>query len=299
MTDSPTLIVPPTVATRRQLLKTLAVGASGFAFGAAQAGHPAHEANPPQIKDPTKLARLTADHSRLLLGLRYGAYQHDTYWWLQGRRYAAIENELIPLFDIWVGFAYRRLPLDQRTDHIQMRSRVLYTALDTDELLTSWKNPLSNRDVRFEYASPSTQTFRYDFARGLERMTVTPDSRQEREDHITGVRQIGQYVFIDEEARVKIFSRIQPNQAPRKVHDRYMWSGTRAALDNGEDAFSSGEVGFMDMTDWSPRLGMGDIPGCAIAHCSGRRSSTLELFPDTWHHLHLRHELKTLTFDSP
>lgn len=287
-------------ANRRRLLQTLAAGVSGLAlFKDALAKGSSSTNNDQNSNMPRVVADTEVQKHLSLLALRYGSRNTDTYWWLQGRRYASISNELVPLFDIWVGFAYRRFALDDTADRLQIRSRVLYTRLDSEELLTAWHNPLTERTVKFHYPSPTTQEQQYLFSNGLQRPTLSAETRQERDDQITGLRHFGKRVFIDEEARVRVFNRARPDQSPRKVHDRYMWSGTRSSNDTQTDTFISGEVSFMDVTDWSPRLEMGDTPGCAIAHCSGQRTSTLDDFPALWHRLHVRHQLDSLVFQGP
>lgn len=289
---------PSTLTARRELLKSLAIGIPTIGLTDTVAAHRADTGNIRHTK-PEHNTPDTENFSahRLLLSLRYGALQENTYWWLQGRRYAAIDNELIPLFDIWVGFAYRRSPLDDSADRIDIRSRVLYTALDSDQLLSTWHNPVSRKLVNFSYSEPTTQVYRYIFDKGLERPALGLDTQQEREDLITGVRQIENRLYLDEEARVKVFHPRSPEKSPRKVHDRYMWSGTLLDSNKSFVNFVDAEVSFMDLTDWSPRLEMGNTPGCAIAHCSGHRTVTLDSFPKTWHALHARHQLGTLAFD--
>ena len=289
---------------RRQLLKTMALGGPGMAFAmSTPATHVGEAPNHQRNNHYDNLRADSANAYRLLLSLRYGTSGANTYWWLQGRRYASIDNELVPLFDIWVGFAYRRSTLSEGVEEIRSRSRVLYTELDSGELLSQWLNPISGRSVEFNYADPVTQTHQYLLATGLVRETQFKTSFQERSDTITGVRKTGGHIFLDEEARVRIYDRLNPDRPPRKVHDRYMWSG-RLSINQSTDpieqtSFSAGEVSFMDVTDWSPRLGMGEIAGCAIAHCSGHRAATLAEFPEPWHALHTRHALKSLDFDEP
>jgi hypothetical protein len=285
---------------RRQLLKTLALSAPGMtiAMNAAMAGIETPQKN--QRNLGRELSSVDTENAyRRLLDLRYGSRGKVTYWWLQGRRYASIDNALIPLFDIWVGFAYRRSALNAESEQIQARSRVLYTELGSHELLQSWLNPISGRRVEFNYADPVTQTQRYLIDRGLVRETLFENTTQERVDTITGLRQLRERVFIDEEAQVRIFDRHNRDRPPRKVHDRYMWSGRSVAQEKDQTIFADAEVSFMDVTDWSPRLGMGEVVGCAIAHCSGRRTVTLDEFPDAWHSLHTRHQLGSLGFDEP
>lgn len=283
---------------RRQLLKTLALSAPSMALAMtiSTAQGQTQTADQRIIGGGTPSVG-PANAYRQLLDLRYGPREQDTYWWLQGRRYASIDNQLIPLFDIWVGFAYRRSALDAESEQIQARSRVLYTELGSHDLLQSWSNPISGRTVDFSYPAPVTQTQRYLFDRGLVRETMFEKTVQQRADSITGIRELKSRIFIDEEAQVRIFDRHDSNRPPRKVHDRYMWSGRALTLEADQPGFADAEVSFMDVTDWSPRLGMGEVVGCAIAHCAGLRTATLDEFPDPWHALHTRHRLGSLGFE--
>lgn len=269
--------------TRRSFFKTLAATAIGptpvWATGDKLA--------------PTERAQL--DPHRLLLPLRYGASDATTYWWMTGRRYAAIDQELIPLFNLWVGYGYRRSKLDQRADQVEIRSRVLYTELETDELLNRWQNPISGKLVNFSFMDPKTGIYRYDFLKGLERPRQEA-IQQKRQDEITAVRFVGEKIFLDESANVEIFASNNERTASRKVHDRYTWSGLSAISNDPPRQFFPGEVSFMDVTDWSPKLEMGSIPGRAIAHCTGVKCQSLDMFPATWHQLHHRYRLTPLAF---
>lgn len=269
--------------TRRSFFKTLAATAIGstpmWATGSDHA--------------PRESAQL--DPHRLLLPLRYGANGATTYWWMTGRRYAAIDQDLIPLFNLWVGFAYRRSKLDQSADRVETRSRVLYTELETDELLTRWENPISKKSVHFSFMDPKTEIYRFDFSKGLER-PHKETIQQKRRDEITAVRFVGEKVFLEESANVEIFFPNNPRAVSRKVHDRYTWSGSSAITSDPPRQFFAGEVSFMDITDWSPKLEMGSIPGRAIAHCTGVKCQSIAMFPTTWHQLHQRYRLTSLAF---
>ena len=268
---------------RRTVLQTLIMGALGTTPIAAISMAPDGPGTTP-----------SPDPHRLLLSLRYGARDMTTYWWISGCRYAAIDNEMIPLFNLWVGFAYRRSRLDARVDQVQIRSRVLYTALDSDELLTRWLNPISGQSVEFSWPDPVTETYRFDFKKGLQRSNKTPT--QQREDRITAVRRTADRIFLDEEARVQIFESPERDKPARRVYDRYTWSGPSAIESDPIGQFLPGEVSFMDVTDWSPRLRMGSIRGSAVAHCSGSKSESLAHFPTIWHRLHERNRLAPLSF---
>lgn len=268
---------------RRTFLQTLIMGALG---STPIAGISMTSDGPGATPSP--------DPHRLLLSLRYGARDMTTYWWMSGCRYAAIDNEMIPLFDLWVGFAYRRAHLDTRADQVQIRSRVLYTALGSDELLTRWINPISGQTVEFSWRDPVTETHRFNFKEGLQRSNKT--DTQQREDRITAVRRTADKIFLDEEARVTLFEPSAKDKPARRVYDRYTWSGPSAIESDPIRQFLPGEVSFMDVTDWSPRLRMGSIRGSAVAHCSGSKSESLEHFPNIWHRLHERNRLATLAF---
>jgi hypothetical protein len=268
---------------RRSFFKTLAATAIGSIPIWATSGDHA----------PTERAQL--DPHRLLLPLRYGARDATTYWWMTGRRYAAIDQELIPLFNLWVGFAYRRSTLDQHADQIEIRSRVLYTELETDELLSRWQNPISGKSVNFSFTDPKTEIHRFDFSKGLERLRPEP-IRQKRRDEITAIRFVGGKIFLDESSNVEIFPSDNTRIASRKIHDRYTWSGPSTISNDPRQQFFPGEVSFMDVTDWSPKLEMGSIPGRAIAHCTGVKCPSIATFPATWHQLHQRYRLTSLAF---
>ena len=269
--------------TRRSFFKTLAATAIGSTpMWATSSDHA-----------PTESAKV--DPHRLLLPLRYGANGATTYWWMTGRRYAAIDQDLIPLFNLWVGFAYRRSKLDQRADQVEIRSRVLYTELETDTLLSRWKNPISGKSVNFSFIEPKTEIYRFDFSRGLERPRQET-MQQKRRDEITAVRFVDEKIFLDESSNVEIFASDNARNAPRKVHDRYTWSGSSAISSDPPRQFFAGQVSFMDVTDWSPKLEMGSIPGRAIAHCTGVKCPSITMFPATWHQLHQRYRLTSLAF---
>lgn len=249
---------------RRGFLAGLLATATAAAVGDAGSGSAA------LVEDPAAFNR----HYRRI---RYAPGTDLLFWWMRGRRYGLVDNQLIPFFDMHVGSMHRCRDLDADRYEVASAAVIYFTDLQTGELLENWNNPVTGNVVRFNYAAPRPGRSEYSYRDGtLESAPVVGVRQQERHSH-SPLRVVGGEAWFSEESA--IIARFEGVPRPIKVHDTSTYGSPVAALLDPAARFVPAVEHFNDYNDWSPRFQMGDRPGTSVARCSGRKVATLGEMP--------------------
>ena len=294
------------ITTRREFsnggLLALAAAASSGLAGAA---------GPPESR-LTRANLLAADQRyRAYRRMRFGPDGKPIFWWMTGRRYGIIDNVMTPFLDMQVGSMHLTRELGAGRFSVTTAAAIYYTHVDTGELLETWLNPITGRNVVFRYAAPSPSTVTYSYASGVESEPTSAGMRAERVHHVGPVDVVGPDVWLREETAIVLTpiaptaqgAAAAPAQAgvalplPMRVHDMYTLQSPLAALLDDKQQFVPALAQFNDFNSWSPRFEMGDRPGTSVSRCAGRKESTLEQMPSRY--LELARRLHPEAFKNP
>lgn len=222
----------------------------------------------------------TSQVHRLWRRMRYAGHDRPFFWWLRGRRYGVVDNVMTPFFDMQVGSFHRVEDLGDDGYRVFTASVVYYTDIATNELLTTWRNPVTGRDVEFRYAPPTASVSEYDYATGPRPDAPRPGLTVQRRQLYGPVDVVGDDVWIREEEYIVLQRESQPQ--PQRVHDMYVVQSPLRALTDAAVKFVPATGYFNDLNSWSPRFEMGGLPGSGFARCFGRKESRLEALPDVY-----------------
>ncbi len=262
---------------RRDFTGLMALGASALAAGSMSA--PA-AASPSRLTDADLDA--TASLHRIYRALRFGPAGRPVFWWMRGRRYALIGNQMTPLFGMEVGSAHVARDLDDEGYEVATASSIYYTDLVSGELLTDWLNPITGKTVTFTYTPPRAARARYRYADGPQRAMGGPEAAASRRVVISPTERVNDRIFIREETYIDLNPSGTGSGGQRYVQDMYTYECAAAALRAKPGAFVDATAHFNDYNDWSPRMQMGDAKGSSVARCSGFKVASFAQMPARW-----------------
>lgn len=259
---------------RRGFLAGLLATVSAAAVGetAAPAAGPAVRSSAPAagVEDPAAFNR----HYRRI---RYAPGADLLFWWMRGRRYGLVDNQLMPFFDMHVGSMHRCRDLDADRYEVSSAATIYFTDLETGELLDKWNNPVTGKVVQFNYAPVRPGRSEYSYRDGVRESAPMAGVRQDERHSHSPLRVVGDEAWFTEET--SMIAHFEATGQSIKVHDTSTFGSPVAALLDLGARFVPAVEHFNDYNDWSPRFQMGDRPGTSVARCSGRKVATLDGLP--------------------
>ncbi len=235
---------------------------------------------------------------RIYRRMRFAADDQVVFWWMKGRRFGIVDNELQPFFNMEVGSMHRCRERDDGGYEVATAAAIYYTDLQSEELLQSWRNPVTGELVRFDYNVPAATAAHYSYLSGRLDEPSAMGMRVERRTTFDPVRVDSAEVWLTEENYVRLFREASAAADPAmRVHDLYTYSCQHSALRDSQLAYVHAAVQFNDYNDWSPRFQMGEHRGTSVSRCAGRKESRLEQLPGSY--LKLARRLHPQAFADP
>jgi hypothetical protein len=214
---------------------------------------------------------------RVYRRMRFGADGEPVFWWMRGRRFGLIGNRMTPLFGMEVGSVHLVRSSSDEGYEVASASSIFYSDLESGELLSAWKNPLTGRTVEFTYAAPRASVSRYRYDSGVQANEGGEGAAGTvRRVELGTPERIGPDMWLREEVYITLAS------APRNVQDMYTYRASAAALDSPAGRFVPADIQFNDYNDWSPRMEMGDLAGSSVSRCAGSKVSSFGQMPERW-----------------
>ncbi len=262
---------------RRDFTGLMALGAGALAAGTMSAPAAALQG---RLTD----ADLNAPASlhRVYRALRFGLAARPVFWWMRGRRYALIGNQMTPLFGMEVGSAHLAVDVDDAGYEVATASSIYYTDLVSGELLTDWANPITGKTVTFDYSPPRAARARYRYTDGPQRVAGGAAAAAARRVVISPAERVNDRIFIREETYIDLNPTGTGAGSQRYVQDMYTYECAAASLRAKPGAFVDATAHFNDYNDWSPRMQMGDAKGSSVARCSGFKVASFAQMPARW-----------------
>ncbi len=239
----------------------------------------ARKATPQLNLNPADPADLAMIHRKLAWSLD----ESVGFWWLKGIRYAALPPTYTPFWNMLIGTIFTVRDVDAETYAVTTVTTTFYTDLATGELLETFKNPITGKQVKVNYAPTKANTRHFNRSGEVERtsmpgMTTTSSSAP-------GPAWIeGDDVWV----RSDMSFRAVPTDLTRKafqVEDLSTYFGSlRDVADPKKKAIPTGQV-FSDLLNFPGWLEMADRNGHYFSRCFGRKVFSAAEMPQDWQKL--------------
>jgi hypothetical protein len=241
---------------RRSTFMGLGALAAAPASGGARAALPATL----EADNPNHLALL----QRKLL---FSTVDEPLIWWIRGPKYGSINGEITPLWRLNVVlFKDVEHQEDGRFD-VRSMEIVYKTDIETDELLSEWRNPY-NGEVYEEVPlimGPVTRGFT---STGPVSQSALPGAEIQRKTKLGPAEIAGDDVWLMTDAQVLVD---REGQSTFRANDLSTYHGSVSDILNPNLTSAPGTMTVHIIQSWHPWMNMGDQPGTLVTRISGAK----------------------------
>jgi hypothetical protein len=211
--------------------------------------------------------------------LAYAADERVGFSWLRGVRYALIDTDPLPLWEMHVGSLFSVRDLADGRYEVTTISTSFYTDLQTGAYLTRFLNPSTNQTIEISYFPPRPGRTIFD---GNGPVAPATPPGLTRTDRIGPAEVVGDQVWITADVQLRGAAGQTPGERPIRVNDLTTYfGGLHEVADPSVMMPLSGQV-FSDINSWPRWLGMGDRPGDYYSRCLGGKVAAYDAMPETW-----------------
>ncbi len=244
--------------------RTLVVGMAGFAAGAALVrSSAAATAKLPATLDPDNRAHLGLLQKKLV----YASDDRPLIWWTRGKKYGSINGEITPLWTLNVLlFKSVKHRADGSFD-TRMMELVYKTDVQTDQLLTRWRNPYTG-EVHEEVPLIMGPLSRRYTDSGPVSQSVLPGAEIKRTGSLGPAEIAGDHVWLLSDAHVVVDRK---GQNTFRAHDLSTYHGRVSDVLNPDLASAPATMTVHIIQSWHPWMKMGDREGTLVTRLSGAK----------------------------
>lgn len=251
---------------RRTLLQGLA--------GAAVAANikPTRAATIPTVLDPTDQSHLGFLQKKLIYSMADG----PLIWWIRGNKYGSINGEITPLWTLNVVLFKSVTHNEDGTFDAKSMEIVYKTDVETDALLSKWRNPYNGEvyDEEPLIMGPVTRGFNDE---GAMSQSALPGADIQRKSKLGPAEIAGDDVWLLSDANVLVK---RDGQVPFRANDLSTYHGKVSDLLNPDLDSAPATMAVHIIQSWHPWMNMGDREGSLITRISGAKCFTIdELHP--------------------
>jgi hypothetical protein len=235
----------------------------------------------PAAAAPLKLDPKNPEHVRLIYRkLAYAADDKVYFWWMRGTRLGLVNSAFTPFWDMHIGQIFTVRDLGPDSFEVSSISGNFYTDVETGRFLETFKNPLTGKEVKVNYAPPRVGKRVYT-KDGLKNDFQRPGVTLTRTGNVGPAWIEGQDIWVRGDTSL----RGEPNAPGAKLFQVNDWSTYFGALkDVADPDVKSAPAGqaFNDVNTWPDWLEMGNQPGNFVSRCFGRKVTRYEDMPEVW-----------------
>jgi hypothetical protein len=241
-------------------------------LAAASAGAPPRPANAaatlPKALQPDNRAHLGLMQKKLIYSMNDG----PLIWWSRGQKYGSVNGEITPLWTLNVLLFKSVTHRDDGTFDTRMMELVYKTDVDTDKLLTSWRNPYTGEvheetplimgplSRRFSDAGPLSQS-------------ALPGADIKRTGALGPAEIAGDDVWLLSDSHVTVDREDRPTF---RAHDLKTYHGRVSDVLNPELPSAPATTTVHIIQSWHPWMNMGDREGTLVTRLSGAKCFSVE-----------------------
>jgi len=250
---------------RRQLLGGLAgitAGAPLFNISKSQA-----------MSLPSAIDPKNRDHLGLLQKkLIYATDDRPLIWWIRGNKYGSVNGEITPLWTLNVVLFKKVKHNEDGTMDVTSMEIVYKTDVETDALLTSWRNPYNSEVYEEAPLIMGPLTRKFDSTGPLSQ-TALPGATIERSGSLGPAEIAGDDVWLLSDAHVQVNRK---GQSTFRANDLSTYHGRVSDVLNPDLASAPATMAVHIIQSWHPWMNMGDQEGTLITRISGAKCLTVD-----------------------
>lgn len=246
--------------------RTLLQGLAGTAVAATT--HKSLAASLPRTLDPKNRSHIGLLQKKLIYSMENG----PLIWWIRGNKYGSINGEITPLWTLNVVlFKFVQHNEDGTFDAKSME--VVYkTDIETDALLSKWRNPY-NGEVYDEEPLIMGPLMRGFNDMGPMSQSELPGADIKRSGSLGPVEIAGDDVWLLSDANVLVN---REGQVPFRANDLSTYHGKVSDVLNPDVASAPATIAVHIIQSWHPWMNMGDKEGSLITRISGAKCFTID-----------------------
>ena len=222
----------------------------------------------PSAIDPTN-----RDHIGLLQKkLVYATDDRPLIWWIRGNKYGSINGEITPLWTLNVVLFKKVMQNDDGTIDVASMEIVYKTDVETDALLSKWRNPY-NGEVYEEVPlimGPLTRRFN---SEGPISQTALPGAEIQRRGRLGPAQVAGDDVWLLSDAHVLVD---REGQDTFRANDLSTYHGKVSDVLNPDIASAPATMTVHIIQSWHPWMNMGDQEGTLVTRISGAKCFNID-----------------------
>ncbi|MEQ8736538.1 MAG: DUF1838 family protein [Rhodospirillaceae bacterium] len=217
---------------------------------------------------PIKLNPADRSHLGLLQKkLIYAMDDRPLIWWIRGNKYGSINGELTPLWTLNV-ILFKSVKHNQDGSFDAKSMEVVYkTDVETDEPLTTWRNPYNGEVYEEEpvIMGPLTRRFTDE---GAVSQSALPGAEILRRGALGPAEVAGDDVWLLSDSHVLVD---RPGQQQFRANDLSTYHGKVSDVLNPDVVSAPATITVHIVQSWHPWMNMGDREGTLITRISGAK----------------------------
>ncbi len=233
---------------------------------------------------------------RALMKMRASTDGRMKYGWLEAKRYAYIDGEVLPLLSLLAGTLSTAVDKGNGTWDVTVLETTYYLDINTGELLDMHPMPGTGKEVKVPLyrSGPSTIPIA-----ALSQMSEESDGSagvvedDEGKDAFApkgGVeldRTVGPAYADGDELWIETseYGRVtpaNPQDDPVFYKESAIWLGSAKELLDPDVHSARTKLSYDAATSWRPWMEMGDVKGHTMSHGIGGKSETMDGMPEQW-----------------
>lgn len=246
--------------------RTLLQGMAGAAVAAKT--HTGLAASLPRTLDPKNRSHIGLLQKKLVYSMENG----PLIWWIRGNKYGSINGEITPLWTLNVVLFKSVQHNEDGTFDAKSMEVVYKTDVETDALLSKWRNPYNGEvyDEEPLIMGPLTRGFN---DTGPISQSELPGADIKRTGSLGPADIAGDDVWLLSDASVLVN---REGQVPFRANDLSTYHGKVSDVLNPDIASAPATMAVHIIQSWHPWMNMGDQEGSLITRISGAKCSTID-----------------------
>ena len=237
-----------------------------------------------------------ADLVRALMKMRVSTDGRMKYGWLEAKRYAYIEGEVMPLLTLLAGTLSTAKDNGDGTFDVTVLETTYYLDINTNELLDTHPMPGTGKEVKVPLyrSGPATIPIAVSSRIGEEsdgsagvvegdegKDAFAPKGSVELDRSVGPAFADGDEVWIETSEYGRV-SPANPNDDPVFYKESAIWLGSKTELLDPDVHSARTKLSYDAATSWRPWMEMGDVKGHTMSHGIGGKSETMDGMPEQW-----------------
>jgi hypothetical protein len=222
----------------------------------------------PEELDPENRAHLGLLQKKLIYSMDDG----PLIWWTRGKKYGSVNGEITPLWTLNVLLFKSVTHREDGTFDTRMMELVYKTDVETDQLLTRWRNPYNGEVYDEEPLIMGPLSRRFSDAGPLSQSAL-PGADITRSGTLGPAEIAGDHVWLMSDAHVSVEREDRPTF---RAHDLSTFHGSVADVLNPALPSAPATMTVHIIQSWHPWMNMGDREGTLVTRLAGAKCFSVE-----------------------